>query len=145
MIVALFITLGIVGAVSVASLGGLGVSSFWTVILLVLFANAGLFLGLRTSSKRGMGDTSQGRVMSLVEQTLPHLRLGLSEETARRAVQLLHDSMRLEAVGLTDRERLLAFVGPGSDHHRPGSPVHSDVTRRALAAGERPRCPDCGW
>jgi two-component system LytT family sensor kinase len=64
------------------------------------------------------------------------MRLGLSEETARRTVQLLHDSMRLEAVGLTDRERLLAFIGPGSDHHRPGSPVQSEVTRRAIAAGE---------
>jgi LytS/YehU family sensor histidine kinase len=135
-IVAVFITLGIAVGVSVASLGGLGLSSFWTMLLLVVFANAGLFLGLRMSSKRSLSDASQGRVMSLVQQTLPHMRLGLSEETARRTVQLLHDSMRLEAVGITDRERLLAFVGPGSDHHRPGSPVHSDVTRRAIATGE---------
>lgn len=136
MIVAVFITLGIAVGVSVASLGGLGLSSFWTMLLLVVFANAGLFLGLRMSSKRSLSDASQGRVMSLVQQTLPHMRLGLSEETARRTVQLLHDSMRLEAVGITDRERLLAFVGPGSDHHRPGSPVHSEVTRRAIATGE---------
>jgi LytS/YehU family sensor histidine kinase len=136
MIVSLLITAGVAAGVGIAALVGLESSSFWTMVLLVLFANAGLFAGLRISSRRGTGDIPQGRVMSLVEQTLPHMRLGLSVETAHRTVQLLHDSMRLEAVGITDRERLLAFVGPGADHHSPGSPVQSQVTRRAIETGE---------
>jgi LytS/YehU family sensor histidine kinase len=136
MIVSIFITVGVVVGTGIAVLAGLSLSSPWTVLLLVAFANAGLVAGLRMSSKRRTADSSQGRVMSLVEQTLPHMRLGLSEDTARRTVQLLHEAMRLEAVGLTDRERVLAFVGPGADHHDAGGPLRSGVTRRAIEKGE---------
>jgi LytS/YehU family sensor histidine kinase len=58
---------------------------------------------------------------------------GLRHETARRTAELLRPLLGGDAVGITDRERMLAFVGPGSDHHAEGSelwtPARTEVFR----------------
>ncbi|HWD63678.1 MAG TPA: histidine kinase [Solirubrobacteraceae bacterium] len=54
---------------------------------------------------------------------LPHLRRGLSEETAGRAIVHLRTLTQASAVVLGDRERVLAFEGLGDDHHAPGDPL----------------------
>jgi LytS/YehU family sensor histidine kinase len=137
MIVPLAVTAAAVAGVGLAALAGLAPSSFWTFLIVPAFANAGLYLGGRIRSRTRAGDSGrQRKVITLVEQTLPHMRLGLTHETAHRTVTLLHDVMRLEAVGLTDRDQLLAFVGPGSDHHRPGDSIRSVVTKRAIERNE---------
>ncbi len=51
---------------------------------------------------------------------LPHLRRGLDEGSAARAVMHLQTLTQAEAVALGDRERVLAFVGLGEDHHHAG-------------------------
>ena len=63
--------------------------------------------------------------------TLPHLRRGLSGESAARTVGPLRTLTQAAAVALCDRERVLAFDGAGSDHHCRGDLLTS------LAAGER--------
>ena len=138
MIPFLSLTAGIVIAIALASFMELGLTSPGTVLAVVLGANAGLFLGLRGRSSLVPARRAlpQRRMVSLVEQTLPHMRLGLNEETALRTVQLLHDVMRLDAVAISDRERVLAFTGPGSDHHHAGDEVRSMVTRRAMESNE---------
>jgi two-component system LytT family sensor kinase len=59
--------------------------------------------------------------------TLPHLRQGLSEESAARAIGHLRDLLQAAAVALADRDVLLAFAGVGADHHRAGNPLVSLV------------------
>lgn len=54
---------------------------------------------------------------------LPHLRRGLSEETAARAIVHLRTLTQASAVALGDRERVLAFDGLGDDHHAAGDPL----------------------
>jgi two-component system LytT family sensor kinase len=54
---------------------------------------------------------------------LPHLRGGLSEESAARAVMHIRTLTQADAVALGDRERVLAFVGLGDDHHSAGDPL----------------------
>ncbi|HLH65769.1 MAG TPA: histidine kinase [Solirubrobacteraceae bacterium] len=49
--------------------------------------------------------------------TLPHLRRGLSIESAVRTVGHLRTLTQALAVALVDRERLLAFAGEGLEHH----------------------------
>ncbi|MBO0768676.1 MAG: histidine kinase [Solirubrobacterales bacterium] len=51
---------------------------------------------------------------------LPYLRRGLSEESAHRAVEHLLTLTHAAAVALGDRQRVLAFVGAGEDHHHAG-------------------------
>ena len=75
-------------------------------------------------------------VLELLSATLPELRRGLSESAARTVAYELFEKVGFGAVAVTDRERVLAFVGAGADHHgagdRPIRPVYE-----ALAA-DRP-------
>jgi LytS/YehU family sensor histidine kinase len=120
---------------------GFGLIELWDLdpgslqaFLTVSASSGGLYLITHRISPRSKPAQAerQRRLMTLMEQTLPHLRLGLSEETAARTVRLLHESMRLQSVGITDRERLLAFAGPGADHHRPGDPIADTITKQAI-------------
>ncbi|MET9698652.1 histidine kinase [Streptomyces sp. NPDC006529] len=47
----------------------------------------------------------------------PPLRAGLTEDTARKAARRLRSLLGTEALCLTDREKVLAWDGPGAGHH----------------------------
>jgi two-component system LytT family sensor kinase len=79
--------------------------------------------------------------------TLPHLRRGLTTESAGRAAPYLLTLTQAAAIAITDGSRMLAFVGVGDDHH-----CVDDSVKGFLAAGdesatrvEKPSCsrPDC--
>lgn len=63
------------------------------------------------------------------------LRSGLTTEAAERTVRLLRPVLSGDAVAITDRESILAFVGPGSDHHRSGHALSTAATRQVLSSG----------
>ncbi len=96
--------------------------------------------------------------------TLPHLRQGLSAESAARTVGHLRTLTQALAVALVDRERVLAFAGDGFEHHadaewlelagratrddrlqvesriacsHPGCPIASAVLAPLVVRGER--------
>lgn len=75
-------------------------------------------------------------VLDLLVAALPHLRGGLHEESARFTAQLLHDHLDLDAASVISTDRVLAFIGAGSDHHIVGEPNLTDLTRRALQSGQ---------
>ena len=62
-----------------------------------------------------------GRTIAAAGRSMP-LRSGLTAEAAQRTVKLLHPLLEGDSVGITDRDELLAFVGPGGDHHKVGQP-----------------------
>lgn len=76
------------------------------------------------------------RTIEFVERTAPYLRRGLTRETAERTAELLLPILAGDAIAITDEARILAFVGPGADHHRPGDEVVTAVTRRVLQTGD---------
>ena len=51
--------------------------------------------------------------------TLPHLRRGLSADSAAKTVGHLLTLTQARAVALLDSGRVLAFAGAGADHHDP--------------------------
>ena len=51
--------------------------------------------------------------------TLPHLRRGLSADSASKTVGHLLTLTQARAVALLDADRVLAFAGAGVDHHDP--------------------------
>jgi len=63
------------------------------------------------------------------------LRSGLTPQAAERTVRLLRPVLAGDAVGITDHDNVLAFVGPGDDHHRSGHRVSTAATRQVLANG----------
>jgi LytS/YehU family sensor histidine kinase len=86
-------------------------------------------------------------VLELLAETLPELRRGLSERAARTVAYQLFEKLGFGAVAVSDRERVLAFVGAGADHHaagdRPIRPVYEALAQdRPLLAplGIRVEC-----
>jgi LytS/YehU family sensor histidine kinase len=75
-------------------------------------------------------------VLELLIAALPHLRGGLRPESARFTAALLNDHLDLDAVAVTSTDRVLAFIGAGSDHHIVGEPNLTALTRRAIETGE---------
>ncbi|MGH2970102.1 MAG: sensor histidine kinase [Solirubrobacteraceae bacterium] len=54
---------------------------------------------------------------------LPHLRRGLTAESAQPAALHLRVLTGAQAVAVAGPDTLLAFDGEGADHHRPGDPL----------------------
>ncbi|GGT13223.1 histidine kinase [Streptomyces purpureus] len=88
---------------------------------------AGGFAAGRLTGRRGSGgDLDLGTpVERATFQTLhtaslaaPPLRAGLTGDTARKAARRLRSLLGTEALCLTDRKSVLAWDGPGGDHHR---------------------------
>ncbi|MDR3539300.1 MAG: LytS/YhcK type 5TM receptor domain-containing protein, partial [Acetobacteraceae bacterium] len=60
------------------------------------------------------------------------LRNGFNPETTKRISRIIYEETGVGAVSITDREKILAFIGIGDDHHLPGTPISSDHTRNAI-------------
>ncbi|MEU4063157.1 histidine kinase [Streptomyces wedmorensis] len=76
----------------------------------------------------------------------PPLRAGLTEETARKAAGTLRSLLGTEALCLTDRGAVLAWDGPGEDHHRahvPEQVAETLETGRSRSAHTGCADPDC--
>jgi two-component system LytT family sensor kinase len=74
------------------------------------------------------------RTLAAAGRAMP-LRSGLTAGAARRTVQLLRPLLGGDAVAITDREQVLAFVGPGADHHQVGGQTQTEITARVIAHG----------
>lgn len=108
---------------------------------------------LARSGRRGRGEAGSeaqpGRTIEVAGRWMP-LRSGLTAEAAQRTVKLLHPLMPDCSVAITDREELLAFSGPGAEHHTVGQPprtlASAKVFDRAKTVVIRSRqhlgCPD---
>ncbi|HSK96132.1 MAG TPA: histidine kinase, partial [Euzebyales bacterium] len=89
----------------------------------------------RSQLLRGRGSGPRGpSSVAVFGRDLP-LRSGLTPEAAERTVRLLRPVLAGDAVGITDHETVLAFVGPGEDHHLSSHPVSTVATRQVLATG----------
>lgn len=71
-----------------------------------------------------------------ISETRSYLRHGLTEQTAQQIARVVHELSGAVAVAITDRQRVVAFQGLGGDHHLPGQPIQTAVTRRVLALGQ---------
>jgi len=60
------------------------------------------------------------------------LRQGFNQENSMRVARIIYEELGVGAVAMTDREKLLAFIGIGDDHHLPGQPITSPHTHRAI-------------
>ncbi|MTJ83783.1 MAG: sensor histidine kinase [Telmatospirillum sp.] len=64
------------------------------------------------------------------------LRSGFNEENSARVARIIYEETGVGAVAITDREKLLAFIGIGDDHHLPGRPISSGQTLQAIAENQ---------
>ncbi|MFY0543484.1 LytS/YhcK type 5TM receptor domain-containing protein [Brevibacillus sp. H7] len=76
------------------------------------------------------------RAFNIAERILPHLKQGLTPQTARAAANLLYRELNASAVAVTNREQVLAHVGAGADHHLAGELLISRLGKSAIAQGD---------
>lgn len=75
-------------------------------------------------------------VLTLANETLPFFRRGLTEASCKEAAESIKELMKVDAVSITNKERILAFVGEGSDHHLPSAEILTNLSKEVLKSGE---------
>lgn len=75
-------------------------------------------------------------VLQIAGKTINYFRRGLTEETTREAANIIKEMTGVSAVSFTDMGKILAHVGTGSDHHIPGVPLATKLTKLVLLDGE---------
>ncbi len=70
--------------------------------------------------------------LEIASRTLPFLRHGLTPASAQKTAGIIYELTGMDAVCITDRDQVLAFIGVGDDHHAPGQPISTASTRRVL-------------
>lgn len=68
-------------------------------------------------------------------EALPYLRQGLNEVSAQKVCEIVRKITDVDAVAITDTEKILGFVGVGCSRHKPGGPILTEGTRVVLNSG----------
>ncbi|TWI59661.1 sensor histidine kinase [Halalkalibacter nanhaiisediminis] len=76
------------------------------------------------------------KTLRIAGQTLAYLRNGLTAHSAKEVCHIIHHEIPTSAVAITSTTEILAHVGLGSDHHRPESPIQTQITMDAIKKGE---------
>ncbi len=105
-------------------------------MILANSVGAALFISIMRDQKQMVdkfGAIFSARALKVAEKTLEIMGRGFNQETATAMAEVIYRETGVGAVAITNRETILAFTGHGSDHHRPGSPVGSSLTARAIS------------
>ena len=79
-----------------------------------------------------IGSIYSKQALRIAKRILGELGKGLNRNSAEKMANILLEETSVAAVAITDRENILAFVGVGKDHHIPGFPIASDVTKDSI-------------
>ena len=77
---------------------------------------------------------SAQQAIRLIQQTTELLPEGLNTKTAREIATIILAETGAAAVAVTDTEKVLAFIGAGSDHHMVDSPIMTHPTHVAMSS-----------
>ncbi|NLO90028.1 MAG: histidine kinase [Clostridia bacterium] len=72
----------------------------------------------------------------VAHETLQYMRLGLNEVTARKTAEIIQKICEIPAIAITDREKVLAYLGAGCENHKPGDRILTEATKYVIATGE---------
>ncbi|MGF1688737.1 sensor histidine kinase [Photobacterium japonica] len=72
------------------------------------------------------------RALKIAQRSVGILSQGFDEITTKKIAQIVYEETGVGAVAITDRDKILAFIGTGDDHHLPGTQISSGYTRRAI-------------
>ncbi len=76
-----------------------------------------------------------GLALEIASKTLPILRKGLNHKSANATCEIIYQNSEVDAVSITNKTKILAHVGVGSDHHLAGKDIYTRTTKTALMTG----------
>ena len=77
---------------------------------------------------------SSASALKVAERALGLMARGFGRDVAGDMAAIVKQETGVGAVGVTDTEHVLAWVGIGDDHHVPGTPIVSPFTRQSIAS-----------
>ncbi|MFC0472253.1 LytS/YhcK type 5TM receptor domain-containing protein [Halalkalibacter kiskunsagensis] len=83
-----------------------------------------------------MGSLQAQKALKLADLTLKFMRKGLTEQSALPTCNILLKEIHADAVSITNKDTVLAFVGVGQDHHLHNEEIKTNATRRVLLEGK---------
>jgi two-component system LytT family sensor kinase len=100
---------------------------------------AGMFMQIlldRRVSIEKYSSAFSSKALKIAARAEGALRQGFNQENSMRVARIVYEELGVGAVAITDRDKLLAFIGIGDDHHLPGQPITSPHTHRAIAENQ---------
>ncbi|MBI5519626.1 MAG: histidine kinase [Desulfovibrio sp.] len=93
-------------------------------------------LNMQMSYRQARNRALARQILSIANQTLAHLRAGLTETSARATAEIIMREAQVPAVAVTSGEIILAHLGEGEDHHLAGGEVLTRATHKVIETGE---------
>ncbi|WP_067663227.1 LytS/YhcK type 5TM receptor domain-containing protein [Ferrimonas marina] len=104
-------------------------------MMLVNSLGAALFMSMirdqRTMAEK-LSSSHSAKALKIAERSVGILAGGFNQDTTARIARIIYEETKVSAVAITDRDKLLAFIGTGDDHHIPGTPISSGLTLEAI-------------
>ncbi|BDU38411.1 sensor histidine kinase [Vibrio nigripulchritudo] len=72
------------------------------------------------------------RALTIAERSVGILSSGFNADNANKIARIVYEETNVGAVSITDKDKILAFVGIGDDHHKPNTPISSKSTIDAI-------------
>lgn len=72
------------------------------------------------------------RALTIAKRSVGILNSGFTMENSAKIARIVYEETKVGAVAITNREKILAFVGIGDDHHRPNTLISSASTIEAI-------------
>lgn len=76
--------------------------------------------------------TFSRRALTIAERSVGIWNTGFNSVNAEKIVRIIYEETNVGAVAITDKEKILAFIGTGDDHHKPNTPISSPCTIQAM-------------
>lgn len=76
--------------------------------------------------------TFSRRALSIADRSVGILHTGFNSENAEKIARIVYEETNVGAVAITDKEKILAFVGIGDDHHKPNTVISSQCTLSSM-------------
>ncbi|SNX55085.1 LytS/YhcK type 5TM receptor domain-containing protein [Thermoanaerobacterium sp. RBIITD] len=74
-------------------------------------------------------------ITEIADRMMKYFKDGYNETSALSAAKIIKKLTGVDAVAFTDKEKILAHVGIGNDHHKCGDKLHTQITKNAISTG----------
>lgn len=72
------------------------------------------------------------KALTIANRTVGIMTQGFTAEASQKIAHIVQEETGVGAVAITDTHQILAFIGIGEEHHRPGTPITSAITLQAI-------------
>ncbi|MFM5557355.1 LytS/YhcK type 5TM receptor domain-containing protein [Aeromonas rivipollensis] len=107
-----------------------------TPMILANSCGAALFISMIRDQQRMYEKFSRvfsAKALTIANRTLGIMTQGFTPEASRKIAHIVQEETGVGAVAITGTDKILAFIGTGEDHHKPGTPITSAITLQAIA------------